>query len=85
MAWPDKNAPPYDGAVVSETSQGLENDDDEYADFNEPSSRAIIHFDIDPCNILIGNVDANGVEHDTLPVFKIGDFGVAEIVNRDDV
>ncbi|KAI6374032.1 hypothetical protein MCOR25_003266 [Pyricularia grisea] len=85
MAWPDENAPPYDGAVVSETSRGLENDADEYSDFNEPSSRAIVHFDIDPCNVLIGDVDLNGVEHDTLPVFKIGDFGVAEIVNRDDV
>ncbi|TLS26245.1 hypothetical protein PpBr36_04951 [Pyricularia pennisetigena] len=84
MAWPDKNAPQYDGAVVSETSQGLETDAEEYADFSEPSSRAVIHFDIDPCNVLIGNVDINGVEHDTLPVFKIGDFGVAEVVNRDD-
>ncbi|TLD18203.1 hypothetical protein PspLS_10520 [Pyricularia sp. CBS 133598] len=85
MAWPDENEPPYAGAVVSETSRGLETDADEYADFNEASSRAIVHFDIDPCNILIGDVDPNGVEHDALPVFKIGDFGVAEIVNRDDV
>ncbi|KAI1299462.1 hypothetical protein F5Y03DRAFT_408806 [Xylaria venustula] len=44
-------------------------------DKNVPPKR-LVHFDIDPRNIFIGNL-GTGDEHDLTPLLKLGDFGMA--------
>ncbi|KAI0121024.1 kinase-like domain-containing protein [Xylariales sp. AK1849] len=47
-----------------------------------PSS--LVHFDIDPQNVLVGSLDAEHEEHDLAPVLKLGDFGLAEYVRKEE-
>ncbi|KAK8132515.1 hypothetical protein PG999_000688 [Apiospora kogelbergensis] len=38
----------------------------------------IVHFDIDPSNIMIGDFQDEAPEHAVQPVFKLGDFGLTQ-------
>ncbi|KAI0977612.1 hypothetical protein F4678DRAFT_477656 [Xylaria arbuscula] len=40
------------------------------------SPKRLVHFDLDPRNIFLGNLDV-GDEHDLTPLLKLGDFGMA--------
>ncbi|KAK0737971.1 hypothetical protein B0T18DRAFT_237284 [Schizothecium vesticola] len=42
--------------------------------------RTIVHFDLDPRNVLVGDYDESGHAH--APIFKIGDLGFAEVFNE---
>ncbi|KAG4422461.1 hypothetical protein IFR04_004362 [Cadophora malorum] len=43
-----------------------------------PSAEVVVHFDLKPANIFVGETDR---KHSGSPVFKIGDFGLAEKVD----
>ncbi|KAK4159072.1 hypothetical protein QBC43DRAFT_362721 [Cladorrhinum sp. PSN259] len=58
---------------ISEMSSGLPE-----LDSRSKSSR-LIHFDLEPLNVLVGDFDQD--EHNILPLIKISDLGLAKMVN----
>ncbi|KAK6859819.1 kinase-like domain-containing protein [Apiospora arundinis] len=41
----------------------------------------IVHFDIDPSNVLIGHFQDSEPEHAVQPIFKLGDFGISQEIS----
>lgn len=45
------------------------------------ATNTMVHFDLDPLNVLVGDFDDDGGEHIAAPVVKIGDLGLAQNVD----
>ncbi|PSR73364.1 hypothetical protein BD289DRAFT_487563 [Coniella lustricola] len=43
--------------------------------------RPMVHFDLDPQNVLIGDFGQPGQAHSIMPVFKVADPGLSQIIN----
>ncbi|KAK4235112.1 hypothetical protein C8A03DRAFT_37073 [Achaetomium macrosporum] len=47
---------------------------------NPEEEKQFVHFDIDPQNVLVGDPGLDQ-DHPLLPVFKMGDFGLAKVIS----
>ncbi|KAH9907740.1 kinase-like domain-containing protein [Xylariomycetidae sp. FL2044] len=73
MAYPPASLPEYDdtSGLVAETVPRR--------DDLENNPRRIVHFDFDPSNIFVGELDPDrDTEHGISPILKLGDFGLAK-------
>lgn len=76
-------APPDPDARGAAWDQEIGPDlDERITPFNQSAGYDLVHFDLDVLNILVG--DFVGPDHQTLPVFKVSDFGLAERSTRPD-
>ncbi|RYO96346.1 hypothetical protein DL764_007482 [Monosporascus ibericus] len=44
--------------------------------------KRMVHFDYDPCNIFVGNLELGNLQHHLVPKLKLADFGLADEVKE---
>ncbi|RYP91544.1 hypothetical protein DL770_002324 [Monosporascus sp. CRB-9-2] len=44
--------------------------------------KRMVHFDYDPCNIFVGNLEPGNLQHHLVPKLKLADFGLADEVKE---